>query len=152
MTLAVQGLRNPPRSKLRPSRNGKVGGKAVAQFDLLEVGSWESCSLRSFNTLSTSRPPSRFGRVAACCGVGSEDLAPQESHHPVKFPILRAKINLYKSSHPRKNPASNRYSAAAGPTAARTAPRPPLRGGPHSAATPGMAGPSTPVSGLEYPE
>ena len=72
MTLEARGLRNPPRSKLRPSRNGKVGGKAVAQFDLLEVGSWESCSLRSFNTLSTSRPPSRFGRVAACCGVGSE--------------------------------------------------------------------------------
>ena len=81
MTLEARGLRNPPRSKLRPSRNGKVGGKAVAQFDLLEVGSWESCPLRSFNTLSTSRKPSRFGRVAACCGVGSKSLAPHVPSH-----------------------------------------------------------------------
>ena len=66
--------RNPPRSKLRPSRNGRVSGKAVAKFDFLEKGFWKSLSISSVSTLSSSRPPSRFGRVATCCGVGSKSL------------------------------------------------------------------------------
>jgi hypothetical protein len=65
--------RNLPRDKSRPSRNGKVGRKAVAGFCLLDRATlteqpFDATGRPKVHTLT---PPSRFGRVATCRRVGS---------------------------------------------------------------------------------
>ena len=83
---------NPPRSKLRPSRNGWVDGKGTERLLSLSKG----FSKRLFQEDKTqqifSRSPSRSGRVAACCGVGSESSYPYpatlSSSAPSKFSAL----------------------------------------------------------------
>ena len=75
-------LVNPPRGNLGaleptpqqaatlPEREGeREGSRKVC---LLDVASSKSHLHRPINFLSTICLPSRFGRVAACCGVGSQ--------------------------------------------------------------------------------
>ena len=59
ITDVTQGSRNPPRSKLRPSRNGRVCGSAVAGFYLLDKAPKQQAELHSYHRLTL---PFREGR------------------------------------------------------------------------------------------